>query len=61
MESKSPQCVQCQRSSDETPLVPLRFQGRNLWICTEHLPILIHKSEQIMHLLAAAGEANQSE
>ncbi len=41
-------CVYCKRSSQEVPLLALRSQGQDLWICPEHLPILIHKP----HLLA---------
>lgn len=49
-------CVYCQRSSQEVPLLALRSQGQEAWICPEHLPILIHKP----HLLAdkLPGAAN---
>ncbi len=41
-------CIYCERSSDEVPLIALRSQGQDAWICPQHLPILIHKP----HLLA---------
>ncbi|RME08415.1 MAG: hypothetical protein D6803_01310 [Anaerolineae bacterium] len=48
MQSQQCQCVYCQRSDEEVPLVALRVRGEQAWICPEHLPILIHKP----HLLA---------
>ncbi len=35
-------CFVCQSSEDRTPLLPCRFQGSSLWVCTRCLPRLIH-------------------
>ena len=43
MSKDLPQCVYCERNSDEVPLVVLRYQDTEAWICPKHLPILIHK------------------
>lgn len=40
-------CLVCERSSDQTPLLALRYQGQDHWICPQHLPALIHKPQQL--------------
>lgn len=41
------QCVQCQRSEYEVPLIVLHFRGRQMWICAQCLPILIHNPNRL--------------
>ncbi len=43
----TPTCVFCGRSDAEVPLVSLRSQGNEAWICPQHLPILIHKPQML--------------
>ena len=35
-------CFHCSAGEDQAPLVPVRHQGRSLWVCTHCLPALIH-------------------
>ena len=35
-------CYRCGVGEDEAHLLPTRFQGRSLWVCTRCLPALIH-------------------
>jgi MinD superfamily P-loop ATPase len=35
-------CFRCDAGEDKAPLVPIRHQGRSLWVCTRCLPALIH-------------------
>jgi NAD-dependent dihydropyrimidine dehydrogenase PreA subunit len=35
-------CMRCANGEDSAPLVPIRYQGQSLWICTRCLPALIH-------------------
>ncbi len=35
-------CLRCANGEDRAPLVPVRYQGQSLWICTRCLPALIH-------------------
>ncbi len=51
---KQPKCLYCGRKDSELPLVNLTYQGRPLWVCSEHLPILIHKPQELAAQLAAA-------
>lgn len=41
-------CVYCERDSHEVPLVALRYQDTEAWICPQHLPILIHKPQNLV-------------
>ena len=47
MSDNNERCVNCKRSSDQVPLLRLKYAGRENWICPQCLPILIHKPERI--------------
>ena len=53
-------CLNCNRSETKTPLVNLRYAGKESWICTQCLPLLIHQPEQIADKIAAAGQTSPS-
>ena len=48
------QCLACERGSDVTPLIPLEYRGERLWICPQHLPVLIHDPTRLAGKLAGA-------
>jgi MinD superfamily P-loop ATPase len=35
-------CFRCDTGEGRTPLIPVRFRGQSLWVCTRCLPALIH-------------------
>ena len=41
-------CLVCERSQQEVPLLAVQFQDQQYWICPQHLPILIHKPEELV-------------
>jgi len=43
-----PNCLNCNRTDEQTPLLALTFKGETKHICAQCLPVLIHKT----HLLA---------
>ena len=45
--AEQPQCLYCEQSSAEMPLIRLTFQGKDLWICPQHLPLLIHEPAKL--------------
>ena len=53
-ESSDKKCLACKRGTDATPLVHLEYQDSALWICPQHLPILIHDPAQLIGLLPGA-------
>lgn len=46
-------CINCGRTDADAPVVSLRFQGHPFWACTQCMPVVIHKTEQIADKLAA--------
>jgi hypothetical protein len=40
-------CLNCGSSEVERPLIPLKFQDKELYICPQCLPTLIHKAYQL--------------
>jgi hypothetical protein len=47
-------CLYCERTSDEVPLVTILYRGSQIYICPEHLPILIHNPSQLADKLPGA-------
>jgi hypothetical protein len=41
-------CLNCGVSDQERPLLNLKFQGNELNICPQCMPILIHKPQQLV-------------
>lgn len=52
---EQPNCLVCERTEEQTPLIVLRYQGGYLYICAQHLPVLIHKPEELATYLPAAA------
>lgn len=40
-------CLNCGSSEQNRPLIALKFQGQELYICPQCLPTLIHKPYQL--------------
>ncbi len=56
MNSTDEKCLVCERSSDEVPLIAIHYRGKAIWICPQHLPILIHKPAQLAGKLPGAEQ-----
>jgi hypothetical protein len=41
-------CLNCGNNEQQIPLVSMRFNGVDNWICSQCLPILIHKPQQLI-------------
>ncbi len=50
---KTHYCLNCQRSENEIPLVNLTYSGRQEWVCSQCLPLLIHHIEKLKDKLDA--------
>ena len=42
------------KASDEIPLISFEYQGKGLFICPQHLPILIHDPTKLAEVLPGA-------
>ena len=49
-------CLSCGKSEQETPLIFLRFNRGESWICPQCLPVLIHHRDQLAEKLAAISK-----
>lgn len=54
MNNAEEKCLYCERDAGQVPLLALRYGKQALWICPQHLPILIHKPEQLADKLPGA-------
>jgi hypothetical protein len=54
MTETKPVCLYCNISSDDAPLVTLTYQGNAYYICSMHLPILIHEPTKFAGKLPGA-------
>ncbi len=55
------QCLACGRDDGQTPLIPLEYQGSRLWICPQHLPVLIHDPARLVGRLPGAENLRPAE
>ena len=54
MTETRPQCAYCGRDRDQVPLLALHYRETEAWICTQHLPVLIHDPAQLAGKLPGA-------
>jgi hypothetical protein len=54
--SKKKICIVCEKDSDMIPLIKFKFKGEKYSICSEHLPILIHKPQELAEKLPQAED-----
>jgi len=40
-------CLNCGRSENEAPVIQIRFAGKTGYLCSQCIPVMIHKSEQM--------------
>jgi hypothetical protein len=61
MGSNAKRCLACDRDDSVTPLIPLEYRGSRIWICPQHLPILIHDPSQLVGRLPGAENLRPSD
>ena len=61
MTVSQPQCAYCERNSDQVPLLVLRYQGTEVGICPQHLPVLIHNPARLVGKLPGAENLTPTE
>jgi hypothetical protein len=49
-------CLSCDRRESDIPLLQLRFQGEELSICSQCLPVLIHTPEKLIGRMRGAED-----
>jgi len=54
MDVDRPRCAYCGRDSHEVPLLTMRYHEAAAWICSQHLPVLIHAPHRLAGKLPGA-------
>lgn len=53
-------CLVCEKDSQLVPLVAVQYQDSTFWICPQHLPILIHKPQELAGRLPGAEHLDEA-
>jgi hypothetical protein len=59
--SANKECLACHRDSGQTPLIRLDYRDTELWICPQHLPVLIHDPAKLVGTLPGAENLRPAE
>ncbi len=59
--SPKPHCIVCKQDSDTVPVITLTYQDHTLWICPQHLPILIHDPAKLVGILPGAENLSEAD
>jgi hypothetical protein len=43
----TPTCLNCGTSEQERPLLTMKFQGKEVYLCPQCMPIMIHKPHEL--------------
>lgn len=54
-------CLACNRGPEETPLITLEYRGSQVFICPQHLPVLIHDPARLIGRLPGAEHLRPAE
>lgn len=58
-EQQELRCLACGRGETAVPLLAVRFEGEGHWICAGCMPVLIHKTDQLVEAVRRQREAGQ--
>ena len=51
-------CSNCGSSEMEVPVVAARYAGKQIWICSGCMPVLIHKTDQLASTIRGSQSSN---
>jgi len=54
MSDKTKSCIVCENTSEDAPIFKFRFKGEKYYICSEHIPSVIHTQEELIGKLPGA-------
>ncbi len=49
-------CIVCGVTNQNAPLIQLDYQEKNLYICPQHVPVLIHHPEELIGKISGAED-----
>jgi Zn-finger protein len=54
-------CFNCERSEAEVPIIHWRYQGGGIWVCSQCMPLLIHKLDEVKEALRLARAQEEAD
>ncbi len=54
-------CLNCQKTEEEIPLVTLQYQGKEVYICSQCFPTLIHSPAKLAGKIQGAEKLPPAE
>lgn len=54
MDNNENTCIVCKRNEDEIPLIIMKYKGKELRICPQHIPVLIHDPQKLVGMVEGA-------
>ncbi|HEY9075819.1 MAG TPA: hypothetical protein VIO61_04710 [Anaerolineaceae bacterium] len=54
MADNTPKCLVCERTGQQIPLLTLNYRDQQIFICPQHLPVLIHHPDELIGRLPGA-------
>ena len=54
-------CLVCHSTADQVPLIQFHYRDAFRWICSQHLPVLIHNPQALAGLMPGAEELEPAE
>lgn len=51
MKEETKTCFVCNKTEDEIPLVQMTYKGKEVRICPQHLPLLIHEPQKLAGMI----------
>jgi hypothetical protein len=58
---KFPRCIVCEQDSQQVPLLAMKFRQNEIWICPQHLPIMIHQPAKLADKLPGIEQIKPAE
>lgn len=56
MNEEKKNCLVCNKTDEEIPLIELTYKGKKLHICPQHMPVLIHNPGELVGKIDGADE-----
>jgi len=51
-------CIHCDRDDTQVPLLDFSYKNKQFSICSEHLPVLLHRPQEMIGKLPDAENLN---
>jgi len=54
MDENKKYCIACKKTDEEIPIIQMTYKGKELGICPQHIPLLIHEPTKLVGSLEGA-------